>query len=193
MNQTTNYHLSQYDPTDRIQMENFNADNLKLEQALAVLAENSTFVKLKEITTTEDTAQIDIDLSDLDMTQFRELELDIRLGSDGGNPDNYANTIRLYWNNETQYFGNISYTGFQSGSVALLRARFYLGQTMAVIVDKAYQTIGEFITSFNTSGGVTQVDLPGIQTLRLSGWYGGYTSYTNPLPAGTRVTLCGIK
>ena len=35
MEQTSNYQLNQWDKTDRIQMEDFNADNAKLEAALA--------------------------------------------------------------------------------------------------------------------------------------------------------------
>ena len=35
MKKTTNYQLNQWDKSDRIQMEDFNADNLKIEQALA--------------------------------------------------------------------------------------------------------------------------------------------------------------
>lgn len=39
MNQTEQYQLNQWEKTDRIQMEDFNADNLKTEQALAEMAE----------------------------------------------------------------------------------------------------------------------------------------------------------
>ena len=37
MKQTQNYHLSQWDKTDRIKMEDFNADNSKIEAALSGL------------------------------------------------------------------------------------------------------------------------------------------------------------
>ena len=39
MQKTENYQLNQWDKTDRIMMEDFNADNVKLEQALATQAE----------------------------------------------------------------------------------------------------------------------------------------------------------
>ena len=38
MNQTANYQLCQWDPTDRILMEDFNSDNSKIDTALAGLA-----------------------------------------------------------------------------------------------------------------------------------------------------------
>lgn len=42
MNQTTNYQLSQWDGEDRILRENFNADNVKIDAALAALVAGET-------------------------------------------------------------------------------------------------------------------------------------------------------
>ena len=39
MNKTTNYQLSQWEKTDRIQMENFNSDNAKIDTALKANAD----------------------------------------------------------------------------------------------------------------------------------------------------------
>ena len=44
MEQTTNYQLSQWDEKDRILREDFNADNAKVEQALAEVAEQAAMV-----------------------------------------------------------------------------------------------------------------------------------------------------
>lgn len=44
MNQTKKYQLNLWDKTDRIQMEDFNADNAKIEAALASVAEQSALV-----------------------------------------------------------------------------------------------------------------------------------------------------
>lgn len=41
MNQTANYQLNQWNETDRILMTDFNADNAKLDAALAAIASNS--------------------------------------------------------------------------------------------------------------------------------------------------------
>ena len=38
MRETSNYKLSQWDKTDRIQMEDFNSDNTKVDAALAALS-----------------------------------------------------------------------------------------------------------------------------------------------------------
>ena len=39
-NQTTNYQLNQWEPTDQVLRTDFNADNAKLDAALADLAED---------------------------------------------------------------------------------------------------------------------------------------------------------
>lgn len=39
MKKTTNYQLNQWEKSDRIQMEDFNSDNMKVEQVLAAQAE----------------------------------------------------------------------------------------------------------------------------------------------------------
>ena len=44
MNRTEQFQLNQWDKSDRIMMEDFNADNAKIEQALAEVAEQATMV-----------------------------------------------------------------------------------------------------------------------------------------------------
>ena len=44
MNQTKKYQLNLWDKTDRIQMEDFNADNAKIEAALSSVAEQAALV-----------------------------------------------------------------------------------------------------------------------------------------------------
>lgn len=43
MNKTENYQLNQWDKTDRIQMEDFNADNAKIEAALELLSADKIY------------------------------------------------------------------------------------------------------------------------------------------------------
>lgn len=81
MNQTPNYQLNQWDKTDRIQMEDFNADNAKIEAALvqetsARAAELQAIrnllpiVHLQTITTTSTANKVDIDLSGIDWSAY---------------------------------------------------------------------------------------------------------------------------
>ena len=71
MTKTTNYQLNQWAKSDRVMMDDFNADNAKIDAALkanadAIAAETTAriagdmLVKLKEITVTSEIAQIDM-------------------------------------------------------------------------------------------------------------------------------------
>ena len=96
--QTSQFHLNQWELTDRIRMEDFNGDNQKLETALASLAaadaaeqqartaqdaairreaaaaaEAVPLVKLLEVPVTQEAAQVDVDVSQIDFTQYTEV------------------------------------------------------------------------------------------------------------------------
>ena len=84
MTKTTNYQLNQWAKPDRVMMDDFNADNAKIDAALkanadAIAAETTArvagdaLVKLKEITVTSEIAQIDMDFSDIDLRSFSKL------------------------------------------------------------------------------------------------------------------------
>ena len=73
MKKTTNYQLNQWDETDRILREDFNADSAKIDAAIADLTQN--VVLLKDITTTASAGKLKIDLSDVDFSKFKELRV----------------------------------------------------------------------------------------------------------------------
>lgn len=98
LQQTSQFHLNQWELTDRIRMEDFNGDNQKLEAALASLAAADTaeqqtraaqdaairqeaaaaaeavsLVKLLEVPVTQAAAQVDVDVSQIDFTQYAEV------------------------------------------------------------------------------------------------------------------------
>lgn len=91
LQQTSNYQLSQWDAEDRILREDFNGDNSKLDEALksqaeALAAETAArkaadcYVKLMDLTLTENTQKWDIDMSGIDLTQYQKLVIYPRLG-----------------------------------------------------------------------------------------------------------------
>lgn len=63
---TAHLELNQWAATDPVLREDFNADNLKLENAFSALP----YETLADITTTQDAAQVDVDLSGIDMTKY---------------------------------------------------------------------------------------------------------------------------
>ena len=98
MKQTANYQLNQWEQADRILMADFNADNLKVDGALAglqtalsaetaalaaridaltaALEAKSPFVKLKEVYVPENKRNVTMDLSDIDWSEWQAVYLD---------------------------------------------------------------------------------------------------------------------
>ena len=114
MNYTENYQLNQWEESDRVLMEDFNADNEKIDAALAEIKAAGAMVKLLDLTLEEDTQKWDIDMSSIDLTQYQKLLLYPHLK---GNTDQWVymhiNGLTSGYtspNNATDYCGNIPMT-----------------------------------------------------------------------------------
>lgn len=102
MNYTEVYQLNQWEASDRILREDFNRDNANTEAGLLAIGQKLDaakeqlatkaalaalqaqvdalpFAKLLDITTSEETSQVDIDVSGIDMSQFAYLLIVPRL------------------------------------------------------------------------------------------------------------------
>ena len=103
MKQTENYGLNQWELADRIQMEDFNGDNEKVDAALAGLREEIAAVrgsvlceKLVDYTTTAAAQQVDIDVSGIDFTQYVRIDLSINDTGNTGNLNLRVNHLTSY-------------------------------------------------------------------------------------------------
>ena len=68
MNKTPNYSLNQWDPTDRILMEDFNADNAQIEAALDGKLGRSRLIR--QVTVEKNAQSVYVDLSDVDWNDW---------------------------------------------------------------------------------------------------------------------------
>lgn len=82
MNYTENYQLNQWEKSDRVLMEDFNADNAKLDTALVVVQQQmealktaNCYEKLLNITTAEETSQLDVDVSHIQFENYWQIFL----------------------------------------------------------------------------------------------------------------------
>lgn len=75
INKTANYQLNQWDPGDRILREDFNADNERIDSAIAAARGASPYLTLLEVTTETAAQQVDVDVSEIDFTQYHKVEL----------------------------------------------------------------------------------------------------------------------
>ena len=102
MNYTQNYQLNQWEASDRVLREDFNSDNRKIDAAIAEAKDACPYVRLLTAALPTDAAQLDLDVSALDLTQYYLLDLHItpKAGAD------YADAIMLRCNNLSEGYVN---------------------------------------------------------------------------------------
>ena len=75
MNYTENYQLNQWEPADRVLRTDFNEDNRKIERAIHALSASIPYIKLLDVVTSHPQEQIDLDLSQIDCTNYWQFDL----------------------------------------------------------------------------------------------------------------------
>ena len=75
MTHTTNYPLPKWEKTDRVQMKDFNDMTATLDAALKAVADASPYVKLLELTLDTQCSHWSIDVSGIDLRNYRKLEI----------------------------------------------------------------------------------------------------------------------
>ena len=76
MNKTAQFGLNQWEMSDRIQMDDFNADNAAIEAALARVERRSAFHTILDVTTTEDLKNAAWPLN-IDWTEWKSVTIEI--------------------------------------------------------------------------------------------------------------------
>ena len=188
--ETPNYRLSRWAGTDRILVEEFNNNWDKIDTALkgnmdasAEMAAACPIEKLLDITLEENSKAYDIDVSKIDFTQYRRIEVDASIA-------NSANPVRIRVN------GMSSGYLYTSSNVSSSSNASYLGvagsnYNCILTPPKSGCAIGCWNTSWNGYGcthwyctsGVTWDALTSLTLVPVSG----------TLSAGTKFRLYGIK
>ena len=75
--QTEHLGLHQWESSDNFLRKDFNEDNRKIDEAVGELIAAVPIIKLGEITTAESARQVDIDLSEIDFSQYWEVQFRI--------------------------------------------------------------------------------------------------------------------
>ena len=187
MTKTEHYQLNQWEPTDRVLREDFNADNRKIEAALAAVPP----VKLLELVTESDQKQIDISLSEYSPEPYAALKLYIRAK---------VSNLQVRVNNRTSYYGSSNASGAEGQTNVLIssagasRPTWMHGELTLLFSpgEGNNQLVSAFLLSGNGEkvaiGRGTCVLTGALQTLNLiSG------DSANPIPAGSRFWLYGIR
>ena len=185
MEYTENYHLNQWDATDRVLRTDFNSDNQKIDAALAAVPP----VKLLELITESDQKQIDISLSEYRPEPYTALKLYIRAK---------VSNLQVRVNNRTSYYGSSNASGAEGQTNVLIssagasRPPWMHGELTRLFSpgEGNNQLVSAFLLSGEkvAIGRGTCVLTGALQTLNLiSG------DSANPIPAGSRFWLYGIR
>ena len=179
MQKTPNFQLNQWEKADRIMMEDFNSDNAKLEAALNTIWETFPLVKLVSQTLSAETTRTDLDLSGIDLTDYRQLQLHIRFPS-GTIPSHY---LAMQVNEVAS--GYYDPDGDDDNAVL---SNVYIDHSMAAA--DAEIDVGLYLRCSNRS----PIPTDQVKQLNLIG-VGILMDLSNPtlIPAGTRITLYGLK
>jgi len=167
-NKTTNLGLSQWEGTDAFTREDLNADLGKIDTALAYLP-----VKLLDVTLTEATQLVQLDLSDIDIDQYQELILYYNYNQEYicMRANGVSNNVYLFTNSDGSNYEN--YMILQPG---LSRMSITKGK---------YVNCNETQVRINT---LSRTHFPRLNTLEIYGIDGGPL-----LEAGDRFSIWGVN
>ena len=204
MNYTQHYQLPQWVDSDRIMMDDFNDMTAKLDSGLAAAvtaaAEANCYIRLLQLTTTENLTRINLPLTGIEPENFHRMDLYVFPGQTG---DGWADTVYLRANGlDSGYlYGHdsaaqlaIGGLSTEAGGFGYLCFHLYLGQKILgtadyFFVDHSYFHDGNVNETFSETFYALEQPPASLQSLQIDGWSGG----TAPFPAGTKVQLYGWR
>ena len=179
MNQTTNYQLSQWDASDRILREDFNADNAKLDAVLA--GKLGRVEPIKTVTGGVNTTVITVPLDDVDWDQWSYVGFTFDFRYIGATADNVG-TFSCDLNQ-----GQITCYRSQGGGICSVTP----GPFMLVFLPLRDKTRKIQAMTWGDPGGYAfgEGTFSEIQTLRIT-----YANYANKrVPDNMQIDLWGIR
>lgn len=198
LNQTNHYQLSQWEPTDRILMENFNGDNQKIDAALKANAEaiaakadadTLRYVKICEKVTESAAAAVDLIVSDVDFTQYLKVELFARIPG-------MSKTVNIRVNNIADGYCYGATSGGSSGPSKTTTI-------LASFQDKGYGVLLFYPPNAQANVGCVTItsngssSFSGEQRIAPVTWENltsfNFYIYQDNIPAGSRFALYGVK
>lgn len=189
MNHTTNLHLPQWEADDRIMMADFNAAFQAIDAGVAANA--NVYAKIKSMTTSAETTQIDFDVSDVDFTDYLKAELFVVSPDFSGrfqmrvNQQNSGYYVRALSSGgevtaTTSYFAEIPERTRAPITLTTPRAGARVGGSYALL---GYQNNSIFQYACTCMAPCNWEDLESFQ----------FIATTGSFPEGTKIVLCGVK
>ena len=191
MTKTTNYQLNQWAKSDRIRMDDFNADNAKIDAALKANADAIAetvaafpLVKIKEVTLGSSTAAYTLDVSDVDFTQYYSIELFCDAASISGGISLQVNGITSGYCQGNASGGGSGYDS-TTANMGLLGGKMMFYQPAAGAYVGCCYFWGSSSNSFSGYQYVAPCTWDNLTSFNLTRKSG--------IPEGTKITLLGIR
>ena len=189
LNTTDHYQLNQWEGTDRILRTDFNADNAKVDAAIAAVRDACPMVKLLDTSLQTAASQMTVSLPTAVLDQYRELWAYMTLGS-----DTTATYIYLRLNNLTEYWDSTRDPHFYLATAEVdrlaaentfIRFSIFLGQQIAGRSLNVYRTSSQhWAREFDPL--MAELSTAALTKLTL-------VSDSGQIGAGSRVTILGIR
>ncbi len=200
--QTEYYQLCLWEPEDNFQRTEFNGDNQKIDEALAGLAARTTYVPLLEVTTAAQVSQVNLDVSGIDFTAWKTVQLICDQETSVGGGSDAQIYVRLNGRTDTVYC-DYTINGYNSISI---NQRSYLvkAETFGSLARRQIR-----VDFFSATAGALRAELDDLllpvgQTYFYHSRHTGFTNAVTPasltqinltgtVPAGTRLSLWGVN
>ena len=189
LNTTDHYQLNQWEGTDRILRTDFNADNAKVDAAIAAVRDACPMVKLLDTSLQTAASQMTVSLPTAILDQYRELWAYMTLSS-----DTTATYIYLRLNNLTEYWDSTRdpYSYLATAEVdrlaaenTFIRFSIFLGQQIAGGCLNVYRTSSQhWVRELDPL--MAELSTAALTKLTL-------VSDSGQIGAGSRVTILGIR
>lgn len=164
-------------------MEDFNANNQKIEAALAEIKVASAVVKLREIIIGSTSSKINMNVSDIDFTQYRRIEADALVPAGDGTLQIRVNGLSIgyrYTSTDTSSSATTTYLGTVGG---IYLCHFSL--------PRAGKPVGCWNTFWNGYGDTHFYCISTVNWDDLTSF--DFSRSSGSLPEGTRISLYGVK
>lgn len=200
MQQTSNYQLNQWEGTDRILRTDFNADNAKIDAAIAELREDlaaqieavraeSRLVLLKRETLDTDVSEVEISLEAEHPEQYFELLIYVEPSA-----STTASSLSLHLNDLTSYWTSGAeqtelskiWLDEVDHSAGFGRFRLLLAGHIAGMSEYTYCTTRQHFCS-GVDGRIAELAAKDLKTLRI------FCDDSLKIGRGTRFTVLGIR
>lgn len=185
---TANYELNQWTQSDRILMEEFNGDNAKIDAALKALADSNPYRKIVSVVTQAAAQQIDLNVSGIDFTQYYKIELYVDCPA---MTSGYS--LRINGISTQDYTYNLNYGGGGGSRAYTTQLATILSRGYGVVIFYPPSAAGQVGCMYMSADGTSYTTGQALSSVTWSALRSINIINDAKLPAGTKITLLGVK